>query len=381
MTREQLEKIEMETLAPYALKSGLSRGRRYSEPKHPYRTEFQRDRDRIVHSTAFRRLQYKTQVFVNHEGDHYRTRLTHTMEVAIISRSIARTLRLNEDLTEALALAHDLGHTPFGHSGEEALNEILKDKGGFEHNRQCLRVVDFIENRYPDFPGLNLTYELREGILKHHANYNIPDIPSDLKTDYGPSLESQIVNIADEIAYNCHDVDDGLSSGILSEEKLCELSIWNRGSKALLRRGFETDDRTRRHFIVRFLINYLTTDLVENSQALIAEQSPMSADELRLNHKQPICFSESAKKENLELKKFLGANLYKNERLLAMAAESRELVRKLFFYYIENLGNLPSHIESRIKENSADLVVADYIAGMTDRFAASEFERLILRSM
>jgi dGTPase len=226
MFRELFEKREAQFLAPYAMKSSETRGRRFPEAKHPYRTEFQRDRDRIVHSTAFRRLEYKTQVFVNHEGDHYRTRLTHTLEVAIIARSIARSMRLNEDLTETIALAHDLGHTPFGHSGEEALNELLKDKGGFEHNRQCIRVVDFLERRYPEFPGLNLTYEVREGILKHHSDYDNPQLDWELGLDGKPSLECQIVNLADEIAYNCHDVDDGLSSGVLTEDQLSGIEIW-----------------------------------------------------------------------------------------------------------------------------------------------------------
>ncbi len=378
MPRERFEKFEMDILAPCALKASQSRGRKYPEQKHPYRTEFQRDRDRIVHSTAFRRLQYKTQVFVNHEGDHYRTRLTHTVEVAIISRSIARALRLNEDITEALALAHDLGHTPFGHSGEEALNEILKDKGGFEHNRQCLRVVDLIERRYPDFPGLNLTYELREGILKHHSDHTIPDIPSDLDANNGPSLESQIVNIADEIAYNCHDVDDGLSSGILTEEKLEELSVWKKGRDYYSEKWLESDTRIRRHLMVRFLINYLTTDLVENSQRVIDADAPLSADDIKANHKTLIRFSMPVYEENKELKRFLGKNLYKDEKLLRMAADARRMVEGLFYYYVESPDRLPSHILSRLGANSIEIVAADYIAGMTDRFARAEYERLIL---
>ncbi len=380
MIREQLEKLELETLAQYALKSAQSRGRKYPEPKHPYRTEFQRDRDRVVHSTAFRRLQYKTQVFVNHEGDHYRTRLTHTIEVAFISRSIARALRLNEDLTEALALAHDLGHTPFGHSGEDALNEILAHRGGFEHNRQCLRVVDLIERRYPDFPGLNLTYELREGILKHHADHVEPEIPSDLRNGFGSSLESQIVNIADEIAYNCHDVDDGLASGIISDAGLGKLTIWRKGLESLSKMGKDVDSRLRRHFMVRFLINYLTSDLVLNSRGLISEKSPASADDIRINRCRLIAFSDTVMGENSDLKKYLGVNLYANERLQARAAESRNMVEKLFSYYVNNPDDLPAHIESETDKYALELVVSDYIAGMTDRFAAAEFERLILPS-
>ena len=375
MLREQLEKIEFESLAPYAAKSADSRGRKYPEARHPFRTEFQRDRDRIVHSTAFRRLQYKTQVFVNHEGDHYRTRLTHTIEVAIVSRSIARALRLNEDLTEALALAHDLGHTAFGHAGEEALNEILRDHGGFEHNRQCLRVVDLIERRYPDFPGLNLTYELREGILKHHSDSDFPDPPSDLRTDYGPSLESQIVNMADEIAYNCHDVDDGLSSGIIDEKQLEKLAVWEQG---VARLGGKAGDNqgVRRHSLIRFLIDYLVTDLVNNSCDIITAERPADADDIRKNHKLLIMFSGIIAEENRELKRFLNNNLYRNARLLGMAENAKKMLINLFNSYLENPGNLPPHISLRLQDNATILVVADYIAGMTDRFAAAEYEKL-----
>ena len=375
--REYLEKIEKERLAPYAVKSADSRGRRYPESKHSYRTEFQRDRDRIVHSTAFRRLQYKTQVFVNHEGDHYRTRLTHTVEVAIISRSVARALRLNEDLTEAIALAHDLGHTPFGHAGEEALNEIMADKGGFEHNRQCLRVIDFIESRYPDFPGLNLTYELREGILKHHVNYDLPSVPSDLRTGYGPSLESQVVNIADEIAYNCHDVDDGLSSGILSEVRFNELSLWKKEIARFLNKYPSADSRMRRHYMVRFLINYLVSDLVSQSAELIADDAPSSADDIRENRKCLIKFSGNVTGENRQLRDFLYENLYKNERLIRMAEDAKKKLRGLYSFYDRNPQWLPPNVLAGAGDNPISITVTDYIAGMTDRFAAAEYHRLI----
>lgn len=375
MVREILEKIELDTLAPYAVKSIRSRGRRYPEPKHPYRTEFQRDRDRIAHSTAFRRLQYKTQVFVNHEGDHYRTRLTHTLEVAFISRSVARALRLNEDLTEAIALVHDLGHTPFGHAGEEALNEILKDRGGFEHNLQCLRVVDIIESRYPDFPGLNLTYELREGILKHHRFQDIPGVPDDLKSGRGPSLESRVVDIADEIAYNCHDVDDGLSSGILLEKQLEDLAIWQKGTDRLKRDYTGIDRRLRRHYMVRFLIDYLVTSLVNNSAGLLGRLSAKDFAGIRNGDVDPLCFADSISDENRQLKEFLDRYLYKHEKLARMSEEARKTVRRLYDFFRADPRRMPSHVFARTKNDSPEAVVIDYIAGMTDRFAASEYER------
>lgn len=380
MMREKLEKIEMEILAPYAIKSGESRGRRYPEPRHPYRTEFQRDRDRIVHSTAFRRLQYKTQVFVNHEGDHYRTRLTHTMEVGIISRTVARALRLNEDLAEAVALAHDLGHTPFGHSGEEALDEILSERGGFEHNRQCLRVIDLLESRYPEFPGLNLTYELREGILKHHSEDSWTDIPADLRSEYGPSLEAQVVNIADEIAYNCHDVDDGLSSGILSESVLDDLPVWREGLKKLTAKYPDPGQPMRRHHMVRFLINRLTTDLIENSRSIITADSPSSAEDIRTRRRNLIKFSDDVNRENAHLKDLLNENLYKNERLLLMSSRAREIVKGLFRYYEKSPAHLPEHILAKFDVNSPESVITDYIAGMTDRFASAEYEKMAVSS-
>jgi len=372
--REQLEQREFQELAPYALKSAQSRGRRYPEPQHPYRTEFQRDRDRIVHSTAFRRLQHKTQVFVTHEGDHYRTRLTHTLEVALISRSIARALRLNEDFSEALALAHDLGHTPFGHTGEEVLNRILKDQGGFEHNRQCLRVVDHIESRYPDFPGLNLTYELREGILKHHSNLSYPGIPDDLTNGFGPSLESQIVNIADEIAYNCHDVDDGLASGLIENDQLAELEIWKlaAGSQAP-----ETlsDPGTRRHALVRYLINFLVTDLLRTSSSALGEFEETKVELKAIFHSYPIRFSEPTRHLNNELKQFLGIKLYKNPKLLKAAAKASEMLEVLFAWYSRYPDQLPDHFRARLEDNMPALIVTDYIAGMTDRFAIAEYQR------
>ncbi len=377
MVREELEKREMDTLAPYAVKSGESRGRRHPEPKHPYRTEFQRDRDRIVHSTAFRRLEYKTQVFVNHEGDHFRTRLTHSLEVDIIARSIARALRLNEDLTEAVSLAHDLGHTPFGHSGEEALNELLRDNGGFEHNRQCIRVVDVIEKRYHDFPGLNLTYELREGIFKHHSHYDHPDVPSDLLIDGGPSLECQVVNMADEIAYNCHDVDDGLASGIIREEQLEDVSIWRRHMDRVRENYTDADEKMRRHIMVRTLINELVTDLLDQSRSNITAGNPQDVGDIRNNPEPLLEFSASMKIENQQLKEFLQDNMYRHSKMVRMAEKARKIITEIFKTYMNNPDTLPSHVKALLKKEPAYQVVADYIAGMTDRFAAAEYRKLI----
>lgn len=376
MRRAELEKLEYQNLATYALKSGESRGRIYDEPKHPYRTEFQRDRDRIVHSTAFRRLQYKTQVFVNHEGDHYRTRLTHTMEVAIIARSIARALRANEDLTEAIALAHDLGHTPFGHSGEEALNELLKEYGGFEHNRQCLRVVDLLERRYPAFPGLNLTYELREGLLKHKTDYDHPQIPDDLKNGPGPSIECQIVNFADEIAYNCHDIDDGLSSRVLDFGQLRGSELCKRNLQKLEKEypGIETS--VLRRILVRNLIDQLVTDLVNTSKNRLEKHRNLSAAELREMNFEALSFSPGMKSLNFELKKFLAENLYRHPRMIRNAQRAKEILKFLFEKYLDDPDLIPGHFKRRLKHEPLYMIVADYIAGMTDRFADTEFKKI-----
>ncbi|UCC78831.1 MAG: deoxyguanosinetriphosphate triphosphohydrolase [Candidatus Zixiibacteriota bacterium] len=376
MRRAELEKLEKDNLASYALKSGESRGRFYKEPKHPYRTEFQRDRDRIVHSTAFRRLQYKTQVFVNHEGDHYRTRLTHTMEAAIIARSIARALRANEDLTEAIALAHDLGHTPFGHSGEEALNELLKECGGFEHNRQCLRVVDLLERRYPDFPGLNLTFELREGLLKHKTDYDHPSVPVEMKNSAGPPVECQIVNFADEIAYNCHDIDDGLSSGVLNFDQLDDAELCKRNLRRLKRAypGIETS--MLRRILVRDLINQLVTDLVNNSRNQLEKYRNLSAAKLREMNFAALSFSAGIKSLNNELKKFLAKNLYRHPRMIQNAQIAKEIIKYLFEKYLTDPDLIPAHFKSRLKQEPLNIIAADYIAGMTDRFAGMEFEKI-----
>jgi len=359
-----LERLEQANLAPYALKSGDSRGRHYPEDKHPYRTEFQRDRDRIVHSTAFRRLQYKTQVFVNHEGDHYRTRLTHTNEVATIARSISRALGLHEDLTEAIALAHDLGHTPFGHSGETTLNGFMEQFGGFEHNLQCIRVVDLLEQRYPEFPGLNLTFELREGILKHHSDYDHPNIPPDLQTGLGPSLECQVVNMADEIAYNCHDVDDGLASGLISEDQLSEITICSSHLEYIAKMYPDINSGTRRHVMVRGLINEFVTDLVIETSKLIQSKSIDNPDIVREKKYNLLKFSESINLKSRELKRFLGEYLYKHDKLIKAARNAETILSSLFKSYISDPETLPESFARRLNHDQLEIVVADYIAGI-----------------
>jgi dGTPase len=373
---EKLEQIEEDILAAYAVKSGKSRGRKYRELKHPYRTEFQRDRDRIIHSTSFRRLEYKTQVFVNHEGDHYRTRLTHTIEVAQIARAVARALSLNEDLAESISLAHDLGHTPFGHSGEGALNRLMRHHGGFEHNRQGLRVVELLERRYPDFPGLNLTFEIREGILKHETIYDSPYSTGELFTPERPSLECQIVNIADEIAYTCHDVDDGLSSGLITVEALMELEIWRQAHDQLMKQFGKLDSSVYRYQMVKLLVNLMVTDAIDASRMAIAKAAPKSPDEVRQYPQNLICRSEDILDRESKLKQFMYDNMYRHYRLIRMAEKAERIISTLFNSYIENPSQLPPQFFSRTQGEDKYMVVADYIAGMTDRFAGQEFKKL-----
>ena len=373
-------------LAPYAAKAIVSRGRRHVEEKPGSRSEFQRDRDRIIHSTAFRRLEYKTQVFVNHEGDLFRTRLTHSLEVAQIGRSIARNLRLNEDLVEAIALAHDLGHTPFGHAGQDALNACMKDYGGFEHNLQSLRVVDALEERYAAFDGLNLTFETREGILKHCALKNakgLGDVGQRFVDKTQPTLEAQLTNLADEIAYNNHDIDDGLRSGLLQESKLMELDFY-----ALHRRAVEAaypsiNGRRAVAETIRRMINDLIVDLIKTSEKRIAEFAPTSVDEVR-NMGAMIAFSDGMYKEATILKQFLRENLYRHYLVNRMTSKARATVKEMFDLMMAEPILLPPDYqvinahesdESRILQARK---IADYIAGMTDRFAIREHRRLFL---
>jgi len=364
-------------LAPYAAQSALSRGRRHPEPPAAPRSEFQRDRDRIVHSTAFRRLEYKTQVFINHEGDLFRTRLTHSLEVAQIGRTLARMLGLDEDLTETLALAHDLGHTPFGHVGQDALNECMAGHGGFEHNLQSLRVVDTLEQKYAEFEGLNLTFEAREGILKHCSKKNaekLGDVGRRFLEGGQPGLEAQITNLADEIAYNNHDVDDGLRSGLISLEQLEGVALFARHLAEVRQRYPALNDRRLIHETVRRMINTLVVDLLEQTRRNIAEHRPASPDAVRACP--PLAaFSPAVREESLELKRFLFQNLYRHYRVERMSAKARRLLKELFAAFTDSPALLPPEHRERA-EADPHRAVCDYIAGMTDRYAIREHRRI-----
>ena len=385
-----------EGLATYACRASDSRGRAHPESEHAYRSPAVRDRDRIVHSTAFRRLEYKTQVFVNHEGDYYRTRLTHTMEVAQIARIIARALGANEDLTEAIALAHDIGHTPFGHSGEEALNELMSADGGFEHNRHGLRVVDLLERRYPDFVGLNLTWEVREGIIKHRTTHDAPTAESAFEPDKLPTVEAQIVDVADMIAYDSHDVDDGLKSGIIRPEDLDTLELWRRAAAEVSRRYTAVEDEMLRIQAVRFLIDMETSDVLSESSRRITEHAPTCVDDVRNSPQPLVALSEEMAGLKKELQDFLMEHLYRHHRVVRMASKARLFVRKLFDAYTQDYRLLPPPYQKRVNTVCAELsaeidgkkareapltraarrVACDYIAGMTDRFALDEYLKL-----
>jgi dGTPase len=364
-------------LAPYAARPERSRGRRHREPPPRGRSEYQRDRDRIIHSTAFRRLEYKTQVFVNHEGDLFRTRLTHSLEVAQIARSVARSLQLDEDLTEAVALAHDLGHTPFGHSGQDSLNACMRPYGGFEHNLQSLRVVDVLEQRYAAFDGLNLTFETREGILKHCSLKNaraLGEVGERFVRKRRPSLEAQIANLADEIAYNNHDVDDGVRSGLIDLEQLAGVKIFARHMRAVLRQYPRLTPRRLRHETVRRMIDTLVTDLIRTSAENIRRQAPASIEEVRLA--QPlIAFSPRIRAESQELNRFLRENLYRHYRVVRMSTKARRIVTELFAALLSDTRLLPPELQQQAGEG-APRAIADYIAGMTDRYAILEHRRL-----
>lgn len=375
MKREQ---IESQILEKYAVFSYKTLGRKYKEEEHPFRTPFQRDRDRIIHSTAFRRLEYKTQVFIYHEGDYYRNRLTHTLEVQQIARTIARELRVNEDLVEAIALAHDLGHTPFGHKGEIVLNEIMKSLGfgGFEHNRQGLRIVDFLENRYPEFPGLNLTYEVREGIIRHTTSYDIPLIEEEYLefTKFkSPSLESQIVNVADEIAYTCHDLDDGIKSGIIEYKDLEEVELW-REIGEICEIGKKVE-KHKRHVMIRNLINYLVCDVIEQTKKNLVQLNICSLEDVR-NAELIVKNSEKVMIKHAELRKFLEEKMYTHTRVIRMTEKGGRIIRELFYAYYKEPKQLPPHIQKRIEKEKKEIVICDYVAGMTDRFAISEYQKL-----
>lgn len=376
LCREEYENREREILAPYAAFSADSRGREHDEPSCPYRSQFQRDRDRIVHCEAFRRLEYKTQVFVNHEGDYYRTRLTHTLEVAQISRGIARTLRLNEDLAEAIALAHDLGHTPFGHRGEGVLNELMAEHGGFEHNRQSFRVVTYLERRYPQFDGLNLTYEVREGIVKHTGEYDAPDVPS-FSTEGYPTLEAQIVNVADQIAYMNHDLDDGLQSGMLTFEILEGVPLWQRIFADVQKEFPAARPKIHKYQTIRRLIHYLITDLQEETRRRIEKSALSSLHDVRARGRHIVAHSTAVSAETKCLLDTLMEHLYRHYHVERMAQKSATILKDLFSSYLANPRILPPTLCRTIEADGlAHLHVCDYIAGMTDRFALQEHAKL-----
>jgi dGTPase len=369
------------SLAKYAAHPQRSRGRRHPEPDPQGRDQFQRDRDRIIHSSAFRRLEYKTQVFVNHEGDLFRTRLTHSLEVAQIGRAIARNLGLHEDLVEGIALAHDLGHTPFGHAGQDALNECMRDYGGFEHNLQSLRVVDLLEQRYAEFDGLNLTFEMREGILKHCSINNaklLGDVGERFIAKHQPSLEAQVTNLADEIAYNNHDVDDGLRSGLLSLEQLKQVQLFGDNLAQVQQRYPDLQGRRLIHETVRRMINAQIVDLCEQSQANIQQAQPQSIDEVR-QQAMLIGFSASMAKQQIELKRFLHKNLYQHYRVNRMSAKAKHIVSALFAAFMQQANLMPDEYQARAQQQGEfplARAVADYVAGMTDRYAIREYQRL-----
>ena len=391
---------EMRELAPFAAQSAESRGRRHKEAEHAYRPHYMRDRDRIIHCTAFRRLEYKTQVFVNHEGDYYRTRLTHTIEVAQIARIIARILRVNEDLTEAVALAHDIGHTPFGHSGEAALNLAMTGDGGFEHNLHGLRVVDELERRYPDFPGLNLTYEVREGIAKHHTTHDHPAVTGEFDLAERPLIEAQIVDVADVIAYNSHDIDDGLKSGLLAESGLEGVPLWRQAVEAVRGRWGELPAEVRRAQVVRQLINMEVTDVLEATEENLKWLKLDSPDAVRRCESNVVSFSARMLDLKKGLEDFLMASLYRHHRVVKMANKAQRFLGEMFNAYADKPQMLPPEHQERIHAEEERLaaerdaagmdpverkalraravrrVVCDYVAGMTDRYAQEDYLKL-----
>lgn len=375
-SRQEIEELELKILAPYAMKARFSRGRVHKEEEHAFRSCYQRDRDRIIHSTAFRRLEYKTQVFVNHEGDYYRTRLTHTLEVTQIATSTARALKLNTDLVEAIALAHDIGHPPFGHSGEDELHELMKDHGGFDHNLQGLRVVDTLEERYPNFKGLNLTWEVRESINKHTTPFDHAKRIIQLEPDKSSTLEAQVVDLADEIAYDNHDLDDGITSGLIKEEDLREIPLWRQMDERVRKTYSNLKDEIRKYQIVRALINAEVTDLIAESEERIKRFNINTSEDARKITERIVAFSQQLIGERAPLKKFLYENLYMHHKVIRMADKSRRFIRELFNVYLSRPEQLPTTSRERLKAEEPRRVICDYIAGMTDRYALDEYIKL-----
>ena len=383
LTREQLEERERQLLAPYGMKSGDSRGRVYPDDEHLYRSAYQKDRDRVIHTTAFRRLEYKTQVFVYHEGDHYRNRLTHSVEVAQIGRTMARALGLNEDLTEAICLAHDLGHPPFGHTGEYVLAELMADYGGFDHQRQTMRIVELLEQRYPGFPGLNLTYEVREGLVKHDTDYDVTDATG-YEPDKAGTLEAQVANLADEIAYNTADLDDGLRSGILEPGEVAKLALWQMAREALARApdyAVAVDaplDSLLRARVIRKLISAAVTDAISTTSRRLERHEIQSVKDLRDLGQNIAGFSGEMRAYDGELKAFLLQHFYRHWRVNRMAGKARRILSDLFGVYQGDPRQLPPAVQAQVDANpdAIERVICDYIAGMTDRFAIQEHQKL-----
>lgn len=370
--------MERPDLAPYATRSETSRGRQHSEQFKDDRPAFERDRDRIIHCAAFRRLEYKTQVFVNHEGDYYRTRLTHSLEVAQISRGISRRLNLNEDLVEALALAHDLGHTPFGHTGEDVLDRLMRGAGGFEHNRQSLRIVEVLEERYPAFNGLNLSWETREGIIKHSSDYDKPDasVLPVFQPDLRPSLEAQIIDLADEIAYNNHDIDDGLKAGYLLLEELMQVELWCDTYERVREKYPDLSGDRLVYQTISHLIGFLILDLVETTRTNLAEAQIASLDDVRKHPSSLVSFSPETALKNRQLKRFLYQRLYRHYKVERMRIKAERFLTSLFESYLANPTLLPLSYQQRFEEHGKERVICDYLAGMTDRYAQDEYKRL-----
>jgi len=372
--RSQLEDIEDKALAPYGVRSKNSKGRAYLDNEPDYRTSFQRDRDRIIHTSAFRRLEYKTQVFINYEGDYFRTRLTHTLEVAQIGRTLARALGANEDLVETICLAHDLGHSPFGHSGEVALNRLMKDFGGFDHNKQSLRIVTELEQRYPEFPGLNLTWEVREGMVKHESEYDLSDA-RDFDPGLRGNLETQICNVADELAYTTHDLDDGLRSGMLTPQTIEGIALWEILIETFNWRGPLLDDMER-HRMIRHLVGLLVTDMIHATDARLKQSGARSPSDLQKLNYNVIGFGEDMQRRNRELKDFLYQKLYRHYRVMRMQVKSERTINDLFNAYRTEQSILPDHVQKNIPIRGLERTICDYIAGMTDRYAIDEHQRL-----
>ncbi len=372
--RQKLEALEDQALAPYGMRSMHSKGRAFLDNEPAYRTTFQRDRDRILHTSAFRRLEYKTQVFINYEGDYFRTRLTHTLEVAQIGRTLARSLGANEDLVEAICLAHDLGHSPFGHSGERILHRLMKDHGGFDHNRQSYRIVTELEQRYPSFPGLNLSWEVREGMVKHESEYDIADA-SELDPHLRGNLETQIANVADELAYTTHDLDDGLRSGMITPPMLDGINLWQTLARELDWTGPTLAD-LQRHQMVRHLVGMLITDMAQSTDQRIRKAGVSSVLDIQKLNYNLIGFSEATARDNRQLKDFLYQKLYRHYRVIRMQVKAENIITQLFEAYTAEPAMLPDQFQRQIEPKGLQRTVCDYIAGMTDRFAIDEHQRL-----